>query len=104
MTQATMNIRIDENVKKSFDEFCAETGLNASVAVNMFVRAVLRSRKIPFEITDTVTPKADERQVANALVETLLSRIEEKETTTQWIEHESVINDARAIVDNVRNI
>jgi hypothetical protein len=42
MAQTTMNVRIDENVKKSFDEFCADVGLNASVAINMFVRAVYK--------------------------------------------------------------
>jgi len=30
--------------------------LNTSVAVNMFARAVLRERKIPFEITDETDP------------------------------------------------
>ena len=42
---------MDEEVKRQFDSFCASVGLNASVAVNLFVKAVLRERRIPFEIS-----------------------------------------------------
>ena len=50
MAQTTLSIRMDENVKKQFDAFCSEVGMNTSVAINLFAKAVLRERKIPFEI------------------------------------------------------
>ena len=50
MAQATLSVRMDENVKKQFDAFCAEVSMNTSVAINLFAKAVLRERKIPFEI------------------------------------------------------
>jgi len=50
MAQATLSVRMDENVKKQFDAFCSEVGMNTSVAINLFAKAVLRERKIPFEI------------------------------------------------------
>ena len=50
MAQTTLSIRMDENIKKRFDAFCADAGMNATVAVNIFARAVLRERRIPFEI------------------------------------------------------
>jgi len=101
MPQATMNVRIDENVKKSFDEFCAEVGLNASVAVNMFVRAVLRSRSIPFAITDAAGDMNDERVLAEALRATLIERIKEGEEGN-WVDHKTVMNDARKIIASAR--
>ena len=54
MKKATgvINVRIDSDDKRRFDEFCASAGLNISVAVNMFVKAVLRENRIPFEITN----------------------------------------------------
>jgi DNA-damage-inducible protein J len=97
MAQSVMNVRIDENVKKSFDEFCAEVGLNASVAVNIFVRAVLRSRSIPFEITDSIGGVSDKKTLAEALRATLLERAKEGGETTRWIDHEDVIDGARKI-------
>jgi len=51
MAQTTLSIRMDENVKKQFDAFCLEVGMNTSVAINLFVKAVLREGKIPFEIS-----------------------------------------------------
>ena len=50
MSQTTLSIRMDTDIKKRFDAFCADAGMNATVAVNMFARAVLREQRIPFEI------------------------------------------------------
>jgi DNA-damage-inducible protein J len=45
-----MSIRVDEHDKKLFDSFCDQTGMNASVAVNMFVKKVLREHRLPFAV------------------------------------------------------
>ena len=37
-------------LKKKFDKLCTEFGMNATTAFNIFARAVVRERKIPFEI------------------------------------------------------
>ena len=50
MAQATLSIRVDSDDKKKFETFCNETGMNVSVAVNMFMKKVIREQKIPFEV------------------------------------------------------
>ena len=50
MAQATFSIRMDEKLKREFDLLCADFGMNASTAFNIFARAVVREKKIPFEI------------------------------------------------------
>ena len=50
MAQATFSIRMDENLKRQFDALCADFGMNATTAFNIFARAVVRERKIPFQI------------------------------------------------------
>lgn len=55
MAQATFSVRMDETLKKQFDELCQEFGMNASTAINVFARAVVRQRKIPFEISSPET-------------------------------------------------
>lgn len=47
---------MDEKDKASFDTFCSNVGLNTSTAINLFVKAVLRKNRIPFEITQTSDP------------------------------------------------
>ncbi len=51
MAQATFSVRMDEGLKKQFDALCSDFGMTASTAINVFARAVVRERKIPFEIT-----------------------------------------------------
>ncbi len=63
MAQTTLSVRMDEKVKKQFDEFCNEVGLNASVAVNMFAKAVLREQRIPFEISAEKDPFYSEANI-----------------------------------------
>lgn len=56
MAQSTITARVDEHDKMDFDAFCANVGLNTSTAINLFVKAVLREKRIPFEITQTSDP------------------------------------------------
>lgn len=51
MAQTTLSVRVDENSKKAFDKFCTEIGMNTSVAINLFIKTVIRERKIPFELS-----------------------------------------------------
>ena len=51
MAQATFSVRMDETLKKQLDELCKEFGMTTSTAINVFARAVVRERKIPFEIS-----------------------------------------------------
>ncbi|MCM1082904.1 MAG: type II toxin-antitoxin system RelB/DinJ family antitoxin [Clostridium sp.] len=50
MAQATFSVRMDETLKRQFDTLCADFGMNATTAFNIFARAVVRERKIPFVI------------------------------------------------------
>ena len=55
MADTTVTIRVDENIKRRFEEFCADVGINMSVAVNMFIRASLKEKRIPFPIVSSNT-------------------------------------------------
>ncbi len=50
MNTATFSIRMDSQLKQELDAICNEFGMNTSVAINIFARAVVRERRIPFEI------------------------------------------------------
>ena len=51
MAQINVNIRIDEDLKREFENLCNNLGLTMTVAFNVFARAVVRRQKIPFEIS-----------------------------------------------------
>lgn len=68
MAQGTFSIRMDESLKNQFDNLCKEFGMNASTAFNIFARAVVRERKIPFEISaQSSISLEDGRAAFNAL-------------------------------------
>ena len=50
MSQVTFSVRMDESLKRQFDELCSDFGMSATTAFNVFARAVVRERRIPFEI------------------------------------------------------
>ncbi len=56
MALSTITARVDEKDKMNFDAFCSSVGLNTSTAINLFVKAVLRQNRIPFEITQNSDP------------------------------------------------
>lgn len=51
MAQITLSVCMDKNLKRQFCELCSDFGMTPSTAINMFAQAVVRERKIPFEIS-----------------------------------------------------
>ena len=65
MAQTAMTVRMDHQQKAQFDKLCEQFGMSANTAINIFVKAVIRSKSIPFSIQakneeedDEVTAKA----------------------------------------------
>ena len=50
MEQAMLSVRLSKEDKSRFEKFCEQTGMNVSVCINMFIKAVLREQKLPFEV------------------------------------------------------
>lgn len=56
MAQTSLNIRMDENLKKQFDSLCEEIGMSMTTAVCIFAKKAVRERRIPFELTADSDP------------------------------------------------
>ena len=50
MAQTSLNIRIDEELKKQAEALFSEFGMNMTTAITIFAKAVVREQRIPFEI------------------------------------------------------
>lgn len=50
MSQSALTIRLDSDLKMEFDRLCEEFGMSTNTAFNIYVRQVVRSRRIPFTI------------------------------------------------------
>ena len=51
MAQTSINIRIDEKLKRDFEAVCGEIGLTMSAAFNVFAKTVTARKEIPFKLT-----------------------------------------------------
>ena len=61
MSQSTISIRVDETLKRNFDSLCDEFGFSNTAAITVFMKTVVRERRIPFEI------KASTKQERNRI-------------------------------------
>ncbi len=83
---------MDEGLKKQFDALCADFGMNATTAFNVFARAVVRERKIPFEI------QASEEITRQTGMQAFLSlRAQAKENGVQDLSLEEINEEIRLV-------
>lgn len=50
MATATFSIRMDTNLRKDFKKTCEDFGLSITSAINVFAKAVVNQKRIPFDI------------------------------------------------------
>ena len=95
MSQTTMSIRVDSNLKQRFDVLCDEFGISNTSALTLFIKAVVRERRIPFEIR-AVSLEDSRKQ---ALLAFDILRAEAAESGLQGLS----LDEINAIINEVRN-
>jgi len=66
MKSVNVTVRLDEETKKEFDSFCNNVGINITTAFNMFIKATLRNRELPFIVSDTSTRQKARKELKEA--------------------------------------
>ena len=51
MAQTLVNIRMDEDLKKSMERTCRDLGMNMTTAFTIFAKKVSREQRIPFDVS-----------------------------------------------------
>ena len=51
MAQVLVNIRMDEDLKKSMEYTCKSLGMNMTAAFTIFAKKMSREKRIPFEVS-----------------------------------------------------
>ncbi len=62
MSQTSINIRIDNELKKQFEAFCSDVGMSMTTAFCIFAKTVVKQQKIPFEISNDPFYSAENMQ------------------------------------------
>lgn len=66
MAQTNINIRMDSELKKQFEDFCADVGMSMTTAFNIFARKAVRENRIPFEVSGDIPNEETRRAIENA--------------------------------------
>ena len=51
MAQILVNIRMDEDLKKSMENTCRRLGMNMTTAFTIFAKKMSREQRIPFDVS-----------------------------------------------------
>ncbi len=51
MAQSLVNIRMDEDLKRDFDNVCNELGMSMTTAITIFAKKMSREKRIPFDVS-----------------------------------------------------
>jgi DNA-damage-inducible protein J len=51
MAQVLVNIRMDEDLKKTMEYTCQSLGMNMTTAFTIFAKKMSREKRIPFEVS-----------------------------------------------------
>ncbi|MCL2158399.1 MAG: type II toxin-antitoxin system RelB/DinJ family antitoxin [Oscillospiraceae bacterium] len=62
MAQVLINIRMDEDLKKSMERTCQVLGMNMTTAFTIFAKKMSREQRIPFEVS--IDPFYGEKNMA----------------------------------------
>lgn len=95
MSQSSISIRVDSNVKQKFYQLCEDFGLSAATAINIFMKTVVRERKIPFVIS------SDSEEERNARYKESFREMRESLASTGMPEMN--LEEINAIIKEVRN-
>ena len=60
MAQTNVSIRMDADLKRQFEEFCADVGMSMTTAITIFAKKTVRENKIPFSV-DRDVPNEETR-------------------------------------------
>lgn len=51
MAQTTVSVRMDDSLKRDFDEVCNELGLSMTTAITMLAKKMVREKRLPFDVS-----------------------------------------------------
>ena len=80
MNSVAITMRADPAIKVVFEQICSEIGLSVNAALNIFMKRVVRDRKIPFELSaDPFYGEANLRYLKASAAEARAGHVKEHE-------------------------
>ena len=97
METTNITVRVNRDTKREFDAFCENVGINATAAVNMFIKAVLRTRELPFIVTDV--NEQEKKQIRTQAIQSIGNM---REVSAQNGNSEMTLDEINAEIESAR--
>ena len=84
MKTASVNVRIQEDIKKQAEEILDQLGLPRAVAIDMFYRQIILNKGIPFEVAIPNASRSREeltKEEFDKMMKVAIKQLEEGQTT-----------------------
>lgn len=82
MAQTTISIRMDEGLKKDFDNICSELGMTMTTAFTILAKKMTREKRLPFEVSiDPFYSDANMKALSKSI-----QQMKEGQTVTKTLE------------------
>jgi len=98
MAGVNVTVRIDEETKRDFDKFCENVGINITTAFNMFIKATLRTRELPFVVTDIDSQKQSRNELSEVIKAIQEQSVVNGTDSMSLDEINSIITECRSII------
>ena len=89
MAQTLINFRIDETTKKQMEQICNELGITMSTAFNIFVKKMIREKRIPFDVS--IDPFYSESNMK--AIEESIKQLEDRKVVVKTMKELEAIED-----------
>ena len=89
MAQTLINFRIDETTKKQMEQICNELGITMSTAFNIFVKKMIREKRIPFDVS--IDPFYSESNMKT--IEESIKQLEDRKVVVKTMKELEAIED-----------
>lgn len=66
MAQISINIRMDSDLKRQFEEFCSDIGMSMTTAFTVFAKKAVRENRIPFQLDRDIPNEETRRAIEEA--------------------------------------
>jgi DNA-damage-inducible protein J len=90
MPTTSITFRIDEELKKRFEDIAVDMGLPVTGLLNAFMKATVRDGKLPFELMSD--EYAHKKRIREKLEE---AQKQANDPQTKWLSHEEVFSKFR---------
>ena len=90
MSTKAITVRVEDSIKQQAEQMLDDMGINMTTYINSSLKALVRERRVPFELVTT-------QYLTDRMILTKLAEAEQqaRDPNTKWLNHDEVFGEIR---------